>query len=191
MRITFDPERKNILMSRWRKRMLPPYDVLKRLGIKSNDIVADIGCGPGFFTLPASEYADDGLVYGLDLSTDMLKTLKSQSGAAKIKTVQTESYDMKLPDATVTFALLSSVIHEIDDIPRFLTEIKRIMVKDGRLAIIEWQKKELDMGPSPEHKFSPTELIKAIEPYFSHFKTINFNDYYYGCIFINDKQKST
>lgn len=183
MRIRFDPKRKAILTSRWRKKMLPPYEVLKKLGIKSNDIVADIGCGPGYFTIPASEYIDDSQVYALDISKDMLKHLNSINQSKKIITVNTEPYNFKLPDKTVTFALLVSVIHEIDDLNRFIEEVSRILKNDGRFAIVEWQKKKLDLGPVPEHKFSPEEIIKICKPHFKHLKTIDFNDYFYGCVF--------
>lgn len=183
MRITFDPKRKEILTSRWRKKMLPPYEVLKKLGIKSNDIVADIGCGPGYFTIPASEYLDNTKIYALDISEDMLNHLKSINQSEKIVAVKTEPYNLKLPNKTVTFALLVSVIHEIDNLDKFIGEINRILKVNGRFAIIEWQKTKLDLGPAFQHKFSPEEIIEICHKQFKHIKTIDFNEYFYGCIF--------
>ncbi len=181
-RITFDPGRKGILLSRWRKEKLPPYDVLRSMGIRNTDVVADIGCGPGFFTIPASEFVDTGPVYAMDLSEEMLKALHDKNPSDKIITVITGHYDLKIPAKTVTFSILSSVIHEIEDTEKFIREIHRITADGGRLAVIEWHKAELDLGPSIDHKFSPDEVISLFKKYFSHIKTISFNEYYYGCL---------
>ena len=184
MRKTFNPEKKKNLSSRWRQRMLPPYETLKRLGIKSSDTVADIGCGTGYFSIPASEYVDDNPVYALDISVEMLNELRNRSQTKKIITVNTEPYDFKIDDNSITFALLVSVLHEIDDTGRFINEIKRVLKKDGRLAIVEWHKTTLDFGPILEHKISPDEVNHLFKEHFNLIDNFNFNDYFYGCVLV-------
>ena len=36
-----------------RRRIMPPDETLVKLGLKENDIFIDIGCGIGYFTIPA------------------------------------------------------------------------------------------------------------------------------------------
>jgi ubiquinone/menaquinone biosynthesis C-methylase UbiE len=48
--------------------------------IRTGDIVLDIGCGPGFFTLPVSrKVGDTGLVFAVDLQDGMLEILKEKA----------------------------------------------------------------------------------------------------------------
>lgn len=163
--------------------MLPPYETLKRLGINGSDSVADIGCGTGYFSIPASEFVDDNPVFALDISAEMLRELRNRSQTKKIITVNTEPYDFKIKDDSITFALVVSLLHEIDDINRFMDEINRILKKDGRLAIIEWQKTNLDLGPALENKFSCNEIVELCKKHFKLLNSFDLNDYFYGCVF--------
>ena len=44
-----------------------PYKVLKAAGLKSGQKVLEVGCGPGFFTLPAARIVgNEGSVYAID-----------------------------------------------------------------------------------------------------------------------------
>jgi ubiquinone/menaquinone biosynthesis C-methylase UbiE len=180
----FEPERKFVLESKWRQKMLPPHDILRKLGIKSTDTVADIGCGIGYFSIPASEYLDGNPVYALDIQDEMLEEVKKRIGGKNIVVIKNEPYDLKLADKSVDFALMVTVIHEIDDKQRLLKEISRILKPEGRLAVADWQKGELQLGPTPSHKFSPEELIPIFADTFIHKETISFNEFFYGMIFI-------
>ena len=44
-------------------------------------------------------------------------------------------------------ALISNVLHEVDEKDAFLTSVRKALKPAGRLAIIEWQKKETPHGP--------------------------------------------
>jgi Methylase involved in ubiquinone/menaquinone biosynthesis len=62
-----------------RREVLPVSEILKAIGIQRSDVVADIGCGIGYFTFPlAEEVGSEGLVYALDIETEMLEDVKSK-----------------------------------------------------------------------------------------------------------------
>ena len=44
------------------------------------------------------------------------------AGVTNVVTINTEEYDLKLPDDSITFALLANVLHEIDDRKRCIDE---------------------------------------------------------------------
>src|SRR5690242_10924468 len=50
-----DPREKEMLLSEERQAALQPGKLLRRLGLRSGDTLADVGSGPGFFTLPAAQ----------------------------------------------------------------------------------------------------------------------------------------
>ncbi len=50
-----------------RRQWQEPEPILKAIGMGPGKKIADIGCGSGFFTLPAARMAGkDGAVYGVD-----------------------------------------------------------------------------------------------------------------------------
>lgn len=166
-----------------RRKILPPEKTLEELGLKKSDTVADIGCGIGYFTVPASKVVNPNLVYALDPSKEMLDYLMNNNNSTNIKPIETDDYDFRIEDDSVDFALMSNVFHEIDDKDRFIQEISRILKPAGRLAVIEWQKKEMPKGPDLAHKISPRELTEFLILKFELKEVINFEDTYYGAVF--------
>ncbi|WBW95593.1 class I SAM-dependent methyltransferase [Oceanirhabdus sp. W0125-5] len=163
----FNPINKKKLDNEWRREVFPPKKTLELLGIEKNDTIADIGCGIGYFTIPAAEIVDiNNRIYGLDISQEMLDEveIKAESlGIKNITNVKTDEYDLKLPDNSVSFGLMVNVLHEIEDKERLLKEINRITKENGKLAIIEWKKKETKMGPPVHHRISKDEVIKLCQ----------------------------
>ncbi len=51
----FNPKDLQKLDNPERRRLLPPEETLERLGLRKNDIIADIGCGIGYFSFAASK----------------------------------------------------------------------------------------------------------------------------------------
>src|SRR5262245_63793152 len=50
----FDTRKKDLLLSDERHERLKPAELLRSLGLRAGQTLADIGCGPGFFTVPAA-----------------------------------------------------------------------------------------------------------------------------------------
>lgn len=184
MAYKFDPKNMKKLDSAWRREVLPPEETLKILGLTAADTVADIGCGIGYFTIPASKISKDNSIYALDTSQEMLDYLGQNNSSTNIILVNTDAYDFKINDSIVDFALLVNVFHEIDDKKTFIKEIVRILKPGGRLAVIEWQKKDTGKGPDKNHRIAPNELKEILKQNFNAIKTVDFGEYFYGTLFI-------
>jgi len=158
----FNFKERNKLISEKRKKILPTKKTLLDMGLKRDDIFADIGCGIGYFSFPASEIVGtQGKVYAMDISQDMLNEVKKISkdkNILNIELVKTSENNLTISDDTINFAFTSTVLHEVDALNIFLKEIKRIMVEDGRFVVIEWQKIKSDFGPPIEHRLDPDDL---------------------------------
>ncbi len=183
----FDPSNQNKLDNPWRKQNMPPDETLQALGLEVNDIVADIGCGIGYFTMPIAKIVErTNKIYALDTSKEMLLEVKSRAKAAEIDniiTIETEEYDLKLSDETVSFSLLVNVLHEIEEKELFLKEIKRIMKQSGKIAIVEWEKKKTEFGPPVGHRIDRNDvkvLLKELD--FAIIKETTFGDHFYGMV---------
>ncbi len=103
----FDPARLARLMSDERRRELPPDRILLRAGLGAGQTLVDIGCGPGFFVLPAARIVGPrGRVIGLDTSPVMVAELRKNARAAGLANVRVariaESSPKSLPAPTST-----------------------------------------------------------------------------------------
>lgn len=181
---------KNKLDNEWRRENLPPVETLEKLGLQVTDVFADIGCGIGYFTIPAAELIGNNIAYALDTLPEMLAEVELRSktaGLNNIKTVKTAELDLLIPDETVSFALLVNVIHEIVDKNQFLEEISRIIKPGGRLAIIDWEKSETEMGPPIDHRIAKDDVIAMLEEIGFHCQeTQSFTENFYGLVMVKN-----
>jgi len=183
----FDPAKKHKLDNPWRRQNMPPLPTLEALGLVEDDTVADIGCGIGYFSIPAAQRIHlDKKVYALDTSQDMLEELEKRAtdqSVPNIITIKTDEYDLKLAEGKVDFALIVNVLHEIDNKERFLSEVHRILNSSGRVAIVEWQKKETEMGPPVNHRLDQNDVISLLKSCsFQISKELEFAGALYGIV---------
>lgn len=183
----FNPEKKEKLDNSWRREVLPPKETLLEMGLKSGDIMADIGCGIGYFTTEAAKIVgESGSVYGLDILDEMLRETEEKAkreSVSNIETLKTEEYDLKLDDESVTYAFTVNVVHEVEDKELFLREISRVLKAGGKLAVIDFEKREMDMGPPLGHRISIEEMEACLEAVgFKVVKKYSFSDVFYGLL---------
>jgi len=179
----FDVKNKHLLESPERGGWFDSAQALKTLGIRPGMIVADIGCGTGYLTIPAREIVgDDGRVYAADISREMLEEVKKKiKGINNVSVLLSRENEIPLEDNSVDFCLLAFVLHEVEDIGLFLKEVKRILKNPGLVGAIEWAKVESPVGPPLEDRISEGEMHKiASELGFSIKRSITLGKYHYG-----------
>ncbi len=172
----FDPKNKHNLESEERKRILPPEEILISSGLKNSMSCADIGCGIGFFTIPMAKIvAPKGKVFAFDISDEMLQELRSKIKSEQIENIRvlkSETYSLPIDSESVDFALISNVLHEVDDYLKFLLETRRIMHSGAKLVIIDWIDKETEYGPPVDERLSETKIRELLS--LSNFVILNY-----------------
>jgi len=131
------------LESDLRKNILPPDKIVSLLQLKSSDTVADIGCGSGYFTLELAVAVNEGKVYAIEISQDLLDYVQEKLYKKSIKNAVLKlAGEGKLPleERSITYGVVMLVLHEVSDKRRFLEEIERVIALEGRVAILEWIK---------------------------------------------------
>lgn len=130
------------LVGRIRAWIHPPDRILDRY-IGSGDTVLDLGCGPGYFSIPMARMAGEGgNVIAADVQEGMLSHLRNraeeQGLSARFRFHRTESGSLNLRvPPVVSFALAFYVLHETADRREILADLYRILRPEGLLLVAE------------------------------------------------------
>jgi ubiquinone/menaquinone biosynthesis C-methylase UbiE len=150
-----------------RRKWQNPESILKQIGLKPRCTLIDIGCGEGFFALPAAGIVGpDGKVFALDINTEAIATLKREADKRKLTNliaVTGKAEEAILCRSCADFVFFGIVLHDFDDPHRVLANSKIMMKPQGCLADLDWKKEPMDFGPPLEKKFSETEATMLIE----------------------------
>ncbi|MBK5186637.1 MAG: class I SAM-dependent methyltransferase [Gemmatimonadaceae bacterium] len=159
----FEPKNWERLISEERRQLLDPENALDLIGVPQGIRVADVGAGPGFFTLPlASRVGAAGRVDALDVSPEMVEILRSRRLPPQVYVQLSDEHTLPLPDAVVDLVLLAFVFHELEDRERFLGELTRVLRPGGRLAVIDWVPRAETIGPPEKERVAEVEVVSAL-----------------------------
>lgn len=128
------------LASSLRRLVHPPERMLRGL-VREGDTAVDIGCGPGFFTLPLARLVGrDGRVIAVDLQEEMLGMMRRRAEraglASRIVSHRCQAAAIGL-DTPADFVLAFYMVHETPDIAAFLAELHGILKPGGKLLLAE------------------------------------------------------
>jgi ubiquinone/menaquinone biosynthesis C-methylase UbiE len=109
--------------------------------VAEGDTAIDLGCGPGYFTLPLARLVGrSGSVIAIDLQPKMLALLDERARraglAARIRTYACSATTLGVV-ATADFALAVCMVHEVPDAASFLREVHGLLRPGGRLLLVE------------------------------------------------------
>ena len=149
------------LLSPERSQQVDSFLVLSFSGINLHDTVADIGCGPGFFTIPLAKYLVDGKLYALDIDDEMLVACRervTQARMGNVEVLKCQEFDFPLERDSLDGAFLAFVVQQSPDKTRFLRAVRQLLHATGWCTILEWYRKETEMGPPLERRVDPADL---------------------------------
>jgi len=144
-----------------------PHEVMQALALKQGETVADIGSGSGYFTLRfAAHVGDTGRVYAVDIEPEMVRHLNKRvrdAGLANVQTVLAEPGDPLLRDRSIDRFVVVDTWHHIDDQPKYLGLMKKMLKPGGQVVMIDFHKRELPVGPRLAMKIAREDLIRQME----------------------------
>lgn len=164
-----------------------PHEVMTALGVKQGEVVADIGSGSGYFTLRLARHVGrEGHVYGVDVSPDMVRHLNRRihdAGLLNVSTILAPPDDPLVPQPVDRF-LIVNVWHHIDDQPAYLARLKASLKPGGQVVMIDFQKRDLPVGPPLEMKIAKDDLVRQMEQHgFRLAREHTFLPYQYFLVF--------
>jgi len=135
---------------------------LRLIGVKKGMVVADLGCGSGYFTRRLARLVgDSGKVYGVDIQPRMIELLRENTrreGLTNVAAVLGEEDDPRLPANAVDLVLMVDVYHELARPQAVLGKIRQALKADGRLVLLEYRKEDPNVPIRLEHKMTVEEV---------------------------------
>jgi len=113
--------------------------MLGTAGLQQGQTVVEVGCGPGFFTIPAARMVGDkGLLYALDVNPFAINRVKKKlerEGLTNVRASLTNAAETGLTDNTVDVVFMFGLPRVAGGLDPVLAEAARILKSAGRLAV--------------------------------------------------------
>ncbi|MBT2570778.1 class I SAM-dependent methyltransferase [Planococcus sp. ISL-110] len=180
----FDPGKADVLVSKERQTLLPVEKIMHYLALDEKDVVADLGAGNGYFTIPIAKRMIYP-VYAVDIEPKMLSMLKQTAEKESIENIhyiQSDLENIALEDKAVDKVMAAFVIHEVPDMIKALSEARRILKSGGTFLLIEWEEVPTEIGPPLEDKISSQEMVKLLEKNGFRSEVIHLNNIHYAVV---------
>ncbi len=139
--------------------------LLDNLPLEADDVVADIGAGTGYFSLPIAARVPRGRVLAVDIQQEMLDIVARRTKSAGIRNVEsilaTET-DPGLPAGTVDLALMVDAYHEFSHPREVMTGIVRGLKSGGRVVLIEYRGEDPAVPILELHKMTQAQARREM-----------------------------
>jgi ubiquinone/menaquinone biosynthesis C-methylase UbiE len=163
----FNPDRLARLNDPEREKMLDPAVLWQGFGVETPSTVVDLGAGTGFFAVRfAPRLARGGTIWACDTEPVMVTWMKEHLTPAQLAHVtplEIEENAIGLPDACADLVYLVNVFHELEDAPRMLWELLRLLKPGAPLAVVDWKKKTMEHGPPVERRVEAAAIRSRME----------------------------
>jgi ubiquinone/menaquinone biosynthesis C-methylase UbiE len=167
---------------------MDPNIIISQLGISKGAVVADFGCGSGYFSLPLAQLVgEEGVVHALDILPQAIETVESKAKMMGLNNVIAERVNLekvggsKLSDGSVDWVILKDMLFQNQQKEIILREVNRVLKPDGKVFVAEWEKNNLSVGPDQTLRMAKEDLNKLLQDNkFKIEKEINVGNFHYS-----------
>ena len=115
-----------------------PQRLLQAAGLKPGQKVLEVGCGPGFFTIPAAQIVgEEGVVYAVDVHPLAIERVKEKIRREEIKNVTpilANASNTGLPDRSIDLAFIFGLQYIAGGLENVISELHHILKTGGVLS---------------------------------------------------------
>ena len=117
-----------------------PYKLLNAAGLEKGQKVVEVGCGPGFFTIPAAKIVGEkGHVYAVDIHPRAVARVKEKVEKEALRNVTAicgNASNTGLTGASVDLAFLFGLHYITGGLEKVISELYRVL-RPGRILSFE------------------------------------------------------
>jgi len=112
-----------------------PHRVLDAAGLEPGQDVLEVGCGPGFFTVPAARIVgEEGSVLALDVNPVAVEHVRQkveEAGVTNARVMVADAARTELPDRSFDLAFVFGLARPIGDMAAIWAELNRLLRPHG------------------------------------------------------------
>ena len=146
--------------ARWQR----PVRLVRAIGARSGQTVAEIGAGSGYLVRRlARAVGPRGRVYAVDAEPRMLAVLVERvrrAGLGNVTPVLGSDDDPHLPDRSCDLVLVVNTYHHFRGGPRYLRRLRRLLRPGGRLVNVDFHRRETPVGPPVERRIARETFLR-------------------------------
>lgn len=137
--------------------------VLDFLNADSNDVVADIGAGTGYFSFPLANVCKQ--VIAVDIDVDFINYINMQKALRKVNNIETRvspADKPKLEDLECDKVLIVNTVHHFDKVAKYLSKVRSGLRLGGNVIIVDFKEGPLPVGPPEDIKLPLSDLKREL-----------------------------
>jgi ubiquinone/menaquinone biosynthesis C-methylase UbiE len=167
-----------------------PAEVVAQTGLMMSQVVADFGCGNGFYVLPAAQMVGPtGMVIAVDVQTAKLTatlSIANQFGYKNVRVIQANLGKplLDIPMNSCDLVIIGNILHQTDHKEELIKNVYRILKSPGRVVAVEWKRTATPFGPPLERRLEQTKLeIMLQSAGFRKDKDLLADGYHYAVLY--------
>ncbi len=134
--------------------------LINNLPLADNFVVADIGAGTGYFSMPVARKVPEGKVLAVDIQPEMLAIIEQRSeqlGIENVEAVMGSVTNPNLPANGVDLAFIVDAYHEFSHPLEMGQNIVQALKPGGQLVLIEYRSEDPRVPIKRLHKMSEAQ----------------------------------
>jgi ubiquinone/menaquinone biosynthesis C-methylase UbiE len=171
-------------------KFLNPAAVVAQSGIMQGQVVADLGCGNGFYVLPAAQMVGStGTVIAVDVMEAKLAatiSITNQFGYKNVRVIRADLAKplLDIPENSCDMVIVGNILHEISETEQLIKNIYRVLKTPGKAIVVEWKKTATPFGPPLNKRVDQEKLeVLLMQAGFHKDKDLQADGYHYAVLF--------
>ncbi|AWS00211.1 class I SAM-dependent methyltransferase [Metallosphaera hakonensis] len=160
-----------------RKKFEDPEKFIPSL-LKGDEVVADMGCGPGYYCPVLEEHSR--MLYCVDLSEKAIEMTRSRVKRDSTTLLNESSDHTSIPSSSIDVVIFSNSFHDMNPSTVY-KEVLRILKPSGKVIIVDW-KKDAPIGPPVDVRMSKEDYIRVFKD-FDLESEFTPGPYHFGLVF--------
>lgn len=144
-----------------------PEKIFSAIGLSEGMVFVDIGCGEGYFALPAARWVGpSGKVFASDINPDSVAALREYAADQNLYNLLCDvkaAEETRACDGCADIVFFGIDLHDFADPKLVLLNAHRMLKPSGRLIDLDWKDEPMRFGPPQEKRFSVYRAQGMIE----------------------------
>jgi ubiquinone/menaquinone biosynthesis C-methylase UbiE len=150
-----------------RRKWQDPEKILTEIGLAPGMTFVDLGCGDGYFAIPASRLVGPkGRVIAIDIDDGAIGRLRQHAAEEGLSQLSAEvgvAEDTIACEGCADFVFFGINLHDFAYPAQVIRNAKRMLQPSGKLVDLDWKADPMPIGPPLEKRFSIAKAQELIE----------------------------